>query len=149
MVQDWDRFALNYVFPPPVMVELILNRIKQCKVETVFLLVTPWKPRATWFPKALLLSTAPPHRLPVSLLTVQDLAQSSCSPRTPSGKAMRFVVWRLTGGGGTRVEDCPLGLSTSSCRAGRRALRASMDWASDITQISAENINWTLLPRIQ
>ena len=66
LVQDWDRFSLNYVFPPLVMVELVLNRIYQCSSSTAFLFVTQWKPRATWFPKALLLSTSLPDFLSVT-----------------------------------------------------------------------------------
>ena len=149
LVQDWDKFRVNYVFPPPVMIELVLNRIFQCNHLTQFLLVTPWKPRSTWFPKTLLLSQEDPLRLPVSLQSVQDLAQSTCYPRTPSGKAMRFVVWRLSGGQGARVEDCPLGLSSLFSRAGRRVQRASMDWASDTSQTFVRNINWTHLLQIQ
>ena len=94
LVQDWDKFSLNFVFPPLVMVELTLNRIHQCQSSTKFLLITQWKPRATWFPKALLLSSSPPLRFPVSHRTVLDLSQSSCHPSTPSGKAMRFVAWK-------------------------------------------------------
>ena len=149
LVQDWDRFETNYVFPPPVMMELVLNRIHQCRSKTQFLVVSPWKPRSTWFPKALVLSKEDPLRLPVSLQSVTDLSRSTCHPRTPSGKAMRFAVWRLFGREGTRVEDCPLGLSSSFSRAGRRVLRASMDWAIDTTFSSVRNTTWTHLPRIQ
>ena len=28
--EDWDKFTLAYIFPPPPMVELVLNRIYQC-----------------------------------------------------------------------------------------------------------------------
>ena len=149
LVQDWDKFSLNYVFPPPVMVEPTLNRIHQCKSSTNFLLVSQWKPRATWFPKALLLSSSPPLRFPVTHRTVVDLAQSSCHPVTPSGKAMRFVAWRLSGGDGPRVEDCPLGLNPLFCLAGRKARRVCMDWAIGTTHSSVGNINWTRLSRIQ
>lgn len=149
LVQNWDRFPLNFVFPPLVMVELVLNRIYQCSSETSFLLVSQWKPRATWFPKALLLSTSPPLRLPVSQSTVVDLTSSSCLPSTPSGRPMRFVVWRLSGAGGPRMEDCPLGLSSLFCRAGRKARRVSMDWATDTMSSSVGSISWTHLSRIQ
>ena len=27
LFQDYDKFSMNYVFPPPVMIELVLNRI--------------------------------------------------------------------------------------------------------------------------
>ena len=149
LVQDWDKFSLNFVFPPLVMVELTLNRIHQCQSSTKFLLITQWKPRATWFPKALLLSSSPPLRFPVSHRTVLDLSQSSCHPSTPSGKAMKFVAWRLSGGDGTRVEDCPLGLSPLFCLAGRKARRVCMDWATGTTPSSVRSISWTRLSRIQ
>ena len=149
LVQNWDKFVLNFVFPPPVMVELVLNRIHQCKSSTTFLVVSQWTPRATWFPKALLLSSFPPLRFPVSHTTVVDLAQSSCLPSTPSGAAMKFVVWRLSGADGTRVEDCPLGLSPLFSRAGRKARKVCMDWATDTTPSSVEDIRWTRLSRIQ
>ena len=34
LVQNWDKFKKNYVFPPPVMMELVLNRIHQCQNTT-------------------------------------------------------------------------------------------------------------------
>ena len=51
--KDWDRFNLSYIFPPPPMVELVLNRIYQCSQDSRFILVTRWATSATWFPKAL------------------------------------------------------------------------------------------------
>ena len=99
--------------------------------------------------EALLLSTSPPLRFPVTHRTVVDLAQSSCHPVTPSGKAMRFVAWRLSGGDGPRVEDCPLGLNPLFCLAGRKARRVCMDWAIGTTHSFVGNINWTRLSRIQ
>ena len=49
--EDWSRFRLAYIFPPPVMMELILNRIYQCLGESRFIVICPWKLRALWFPK--------------------------------------------------------------------------------------------------
>ena len=49
----WDRFSLSYIFPPPPMVELVLNRIYQCSQDSRFILITRWARSATWFPKAL------------------------------------------------------------------------------------------------
>ena len=51
--KKWDRFSLSYIFPPPPMVELVLNRIYQCSKDSRFILVTCWATSATWFPKAL------------------------------------------------------------------------------------------------
>ena len=71
--KDWDQFTLAYIFPPPPMVELILNRIYQCSKNTSFIVITPWRPSVQWFPKALKLAVQPPVRLPVSWDTVVDL----------------------------------------------------------------------------
>ena len=49
--KDWDRFTLSYIFPPPPMVELVLNRIYQCSSNSSFILITPWRVGALWFPK--------------------------------------------------------------------------------------------------
>ena len=76
--KNWDTFNLVYVFPPPVMMELILNRIYQCNTDTRFILVSPWKPKAQWFPKLLSLTERAPLRLPLSWETVTDLAGSHC-----------------------------------------------------------------------
>ena len=51
--KDWDRFSLSYIFPPPPIVELVLNRIYQCSQDSRFILVTRWAVSAAWFPKAL------------------------------------------------------------------------------------------------
>merc|ERR1719318_339123 len=77
---DWDQFNLAYVFPHPPMVELILNRIFQCSSSSRFIMITPWKPKAQWFSKAVKLAVQDPVRLPVSRQTVIDLAESGCIP---------------------------------------------------------------------
>ena len=51
--KDWDRFSLSYIFPPPPIVELVLNRIYQCSQDSRFILVTRWATIEAWFPKAL------------------------------------------------------------------------------------------------
>ena len=89
--QNWDEFSKLYVFPPPVMMELILNRVYQCNKETFFIVIGPWKPKAVWFAKALSLSVRQPIRLPISWTTVTDLTQSNCIPATPSGGKIKFV----------------------------------------------------------
>ena len=147
--QNWDQFQLAYVFPPPVMMELILNRIYQCSQNTKFVVISPWKTKAQWFPKALCLSTQLPIRLPVSWQTVRDLAESDCIPSTRSGDKIRFVAWQLSGRGGQRLEDCPLGLNKLYSRAGREQQRRAMAWDSDITQSFAEGISWMKLKRMQ
>ena len=48
--EDWRKFTLAYIFPSPVMMELILNRIYQYSKESRFILIYPWKPIAQWFP---------------------------------------------------------------------------------------------------
>ena len=74
LVQDWSQFMLAYVFPPSVMMELILNRIFQCSPKTHFIVISPWKPRA----QCLHLAKIPPVRLPLSHKTVLDVADSTC-----------------------------------------------------------------------
>ena len=149
LVKDWNQFSLAYVFPPPVMMELILNRIFQCSPETDFIVISPWKPKAQWFSKMLHLTNIPPVRLPVSTETVVDLAGSTCVPRTPSGGKIKFVAWKLSGGGGLSLDNCPLGLAAWYSRAGREQLRKITDWASDIIPTFAKGMNWTSLHRIQ
>ena len=67
-----DKVA--YIFPHPVMMELILNRIYQCSGNSRFIVIYPWKPRALWFPKLMKLAIQQPIRIPSSLSTVTDLA---------------------------------------------------------------------------
>ena len=147
--QNWDEHSLSYVFPPPVMMELILNRIHQCKREHKFIVISPWKVKAQWFPKAMMLSFEPPVRLPLSWETVKDLVESGCVPTTPAGNKIKFVAWRLSGGEGPKLENCPLGLSGLYSRVGRRQRRLAMEWASGTTPPSAEGWAWTSLPRVQ
>ena len=146
--KNWDLFSLAYVFPPPVMMELILNRIYQCSRETTFIVISPWKPKAVWFPKALLLAVTPPTRLPVSWETVVEVGKSDCIPATPSGGKIKFVAWKLSGGGGHKLENCPLGLNKLYSRAGRKLHKVTMDWASDTSLSSVGSINWMSLPRV-
>ena len=146
--EDWDKFRLSYIFPDPPMVELILNRIYQCSENSNFILITPWRVSAVWFPKALKLAVQPPIRLPVSWNTVVELAGSDCLPITNKGAKMRFVAWKLSRWGGHKLENCPLGLSRLYSRAGRRTLRSAMLWGSDIGPSTAEGISWTRLPRL-
>ena len=146
--KNWDNFTLAYVFPPPVMVELILNRIYQCSRDTTFIMISPWKPNAVWFPKALLLACSPPTRLPVSYDTVVEVGMSDCIPVTPSGGKIKFVAWKLSGGGGRKLENCPLGLNKLYSRAGRKLHKATMDWASGTTPSTAGSITWMSLPRV-
>ena len=147
--KDWDRFSLAYVFPPPQMVELILNRIFQCFGDSRFIVITPWKPKAQWFSKAVNLAVQDPVRLPVTRQTVVDMAESGCVPTNPSGGMIRFVAWVLTGKDGQKLENRPMGLSRLYSRAGRRALRSAMDWGSDTGPITVEGISWMKLPRVQ
>ena len=131
------------------MVELILNRIFQCSGNTRFIVITPWKPKAQWFSKAVKLAVQDPVRLPVTRQTVVDMAESGCVPTNPSGGMIRFVAWVLTGKDGQKLENCPLGLSRLYSRAGRRALRSAMDWGSDTGPSTVEGISWMKLPRVQ
>ena len=36
LTEDWSKFKLAYIFPPPVMMELIQNRIYQCSGNSKF-----------------------------------------------------------------------------------------------------------------
>ena len=131
------------------MVELVLNRIYQCSRDSSFILITPWRVGAVWFPKVLKLAIQPPTRLPVSWNTVVDMAESGCLPINNKGGKIKFVAWKLSGLGGHKLENCPLGLSRLFSRAGRRTLKTAMDWGSGIGPNIAEGISWTRLPRLQ
>ena len=65
-----------------------------------------------------------------------------------SGK-IKFVAWKLSGLGGHKLENCPLGLLRLFSRAGRRTLKSIMDWGSDIGPNTAREISWTKHPRLQ
>ena len=73
LIQDWNKYTLAYVFPPQVMIELILNKIYQYNKTSNFIMIYPWHPKATWFSKILALATQPPLRLPVSHKTVYSI----------------------------------------------------------------------------
>ena len=109
--KDWDQFTVAYIFPPPPMVELILNRIYQCSKNSSFIVITPWRTSALWFPKVLKLATQSPVRLPISWNTVVDVAESECFPTNSKGGKIKFVAWKLSGMGGQKLENSPLGLS--------------------------------------
>ena len=147
--ENWNLYDLAYVFPPPAMIELILNRIFQCQQKTKFIVITPWKMKAKWFPKALSLATETPIRLPLSFKTVVDLANSTVIPVTPSGGKIRFVAWKLTGRDGPKLENCPLGLSRLYSRAGRIRLKKDMDWVTDTTPNIVNPMSWIHLNRLQ
>ena len=131
------------------MVELVLNRIYQCSRNSSFILISPWRVEAVWFPKALKLATQLPTRLPMSWNTVVDMAESGCLPINKKGGKIKFVAWKLSGLGGHKLENCPLGLSRLFSRAGRRTLKSVMDWGSDIGPNTAGEISWTKLTRLQ
>ena len=147
--EDWDKFTLAYIFPPPQMVELVLNRIYQCSKNSSFILITLWRVGALWFPKVLKLAIQTPIRLPVSWNTVVDMAESEVSPINNKGGKIKFVAWKLSEMGGQKLENCPLGLSRLFSQAGRRTLKTAMDWGSGIGPNTAEGISWTRLPRLQ
>ena len=147
--QDWGKFSLAYIFPPTPLIILILKRIYQFGLETRFIVITPWAPKASWFPKALRLALIDPIRLPLSQNTVVDLANSNIQPRTPKGNKIKFVAWLLSGRAGRNLEDCPLGLSQSFSLVGRKELRKAMDWDLVTTPSIAENLDWKNLNRIQ
>ena len=65
-----------------------------------------------------------------------------------SGGKIKFVVWLLTEKAGTKLENCPLGLSKLYSRAGQKQLKAAMDWVSDITPSSVGGMRWTSLSRV-
>ena len=100
--EDWNKFSLAYIFPPPQMMELVLNRIYQCNKSTKFIVISPWKKALPWFQKALSLAMCLPIRLPVQKRTVQDLEVPMTPPENKSGSLIRFVAWKLSGGGKAR-----------------------------------------------
>ena len=87
--ENWNQFKLAYVFPPPFMMELILNRVYKRLEESKFIVICPWKPKANWFLKLM-----KPPRIPISWCTVTDLAESGMVPNTPR---IRCKAWMLVG----------------------------------------------------
>ena len=146
--KNWNRFMLAYIFPPPPMIELILNRIYQCSRDTSFIVITPWRQSAQWFPKVLKLAVQCPVRLPVSWNTVVDLTESGQTPTNIKGGKIKFAAWKLSGLGGQKLENCPLGLSRLFSRAGRRTLKTAIDWGSGIGPSTVNGISWMKLPRL-
>ena len=57
---EWEIY---YVFPPPMLIPLVLARIHRC-YATMILLVNPWWPRAPRLSKLINLSVRLPYRLP-------------------------------------------------------------------------------------
>ena len=90
MVQNWDLFSKNYLFPPVPLIHPVLDKILTCASDTLFLLVTPyWKTRS-WFPRLLLMSKSPPLRLPV-----RDVVQNTGKDERKLN--LRLVVWSIFG----------------------------------------------------
>ena len=85
------------------MVELVLNRIYQCSRNSSFILITPWRVGAVWFPKVLKLASQLPTRLPVSWNTVVDVAESECFPTNSKGGKIKFVAGKLSGMGSQKL----------------------------------------------
>ena len=112
MVQNWDMFSKNYIFPPVPLIHPVLDKILTCASDTLFLLVTPyWKTRS-WFPRLLLMSKSPPLRLPV-----RDVVQNTGKDERKLN--LRLVVWNIFGAG-SRPTTFPTGVEKSSTKAGRR-----------------------------
>ena len=61
--------------------------------------------------KLMKLSIQPPLRIPSSLSTVTDLAESGQIRHMPTGSKIKFTGWMLSGGDGQKLENCLVGLS--------------------------------------
>ena len=137
MVQDWDMFQQNYVFPPVPLIHPVLDKILTCSADTRFLLVTPyWKSRS-WFPRLLLMAEDSPLRLPV-----RDAVQNVGSDTRQLN--LRLVVWTIFGGG-SRPSTFPTGVEQSSTRAGRREQKKLIPRPGASGQNIVEARTWTQL----
>ena len=130
--ENWNRFKPTYIFPPPVLMELIPNRFYQCLGESRFIVICPWELRALWFPRLIKLTIQQPIRIRSSWSTGTDLTESGMVPSTLTGKRISVTAWMLSGKDVHKLENCPVGLSRLFSRAGHRTLRSATIWDSGL-----------------
>ncbi len=75
LAHSWPRDLRKYAFPPVSLLAQTLCKIREDEEQV--LLVAPYWPNRTWFPKLMLLATAPPWPTP---LRKDLLSQRRCKP---------------------------------------------------------------------
>ncbi len=63
LAHSWPRALCKYAFPPVSLLAQTLCKVREDKEQV--LLVAPFWPTRTWFPELILLTTAPPWRIPL------------------------------------------------------------------------------------
>ena len=63
MKQEWSNRGLAYAFPPFALINRILYKVQQEKLESL-LIITPTWPTQTWYPRLLAMSIKDPLLLP-------------------------------------------------------------------------------------
>ncbi len=89
---DAPRGLRKYVFPPVSLLAQTLCKVREDEEQV--LLVVPYWPNRTWFPKLMLLATAPPWQIP---LRRDLLSQSRGTLWHPRPDLWNLHVWSLDG----------------------------------------------------
>ncbi len=63
LAHSWPRALCKYAFPPVSLLAQTLCKVREDEEQV--LLVAPFWPTRTWFPELILLTTAPPWRIPL------------------------------------------------------------------------------------
>ncbi len=89
---SWPRGLRKYVFPPVSLLAQTLCKVREDEEQV--LLVVPYWPNRTWFPKLMLLAIAPPWQIP---LRRDLLSQSRVTLWHPRPDLWNLHVWSLDG----------------------------------------------------
>ena len=91
---SWEKIGFPYVFPPPSLINKVLDKIVQAKIEEA-IVITPWwySKNKTWFPK-LRNMTIDRRRLPL----LKDLVRDLSGPETSINFLhLKLVASKVTG----------------------------------------------------
>ncbi len=92
LAHSWPRALRKYAFPPVSLLAQTLCKVREDEEQV--LLVAPYWPTRTWFPELILLTTAPPWRIP---LRKDLLSQGLGTIWHPRPDLWNLHVWLLDG----------------------------------------------------